>query len=374
MKGKSVFLLVLILVVCTAGLCAVFYENPKQHVIKEDATVTKLPENPNKNLIFLAENLKELYLAGGCFWGMEGYFSRLLGIKDVESGYANSLVENPTYEQVCSGNTGSAETIKIVYDETRITLEVLLDEFFKIVDPTTFNRQGNDVGSQYRSGIYYLEDGMKSVIESRIKEEQKKYTEAIVTEVLPLKNYYSAETYHQDYLDKNPNGYCHIDFGLLPQVSTDAGSSQGKYQKKSDQELKESLTDIQYQVTQNDGTEPAFQNEYYDEKRAGIYVDITSGEPLFSSLDKYDSGCGWPSFTKPIDGVTIQENIDTRFGMKRIEVRSQIGDAHLGHVFTDGPADAGGVRYCINSAALRFIPVEDLKQHGYEAYLVLFQK
>lgn len=371
MKGKTTFLIIMILI----GLVGLFFAFFSQSKLREgEINMPKLPANPNENLTFLDENLQELYLAGGCFWGMEGYFSRLVGVKDVESGYANGTIKHPTYEQVCSGNTGAVETIKIVYDETRITLENLLDEFFKVVDPTTLNRQGNDRGTQYRSGIYYTEDEMKPVIENRLKHEQEKYEEKIVTEVLPLNNYYAAEDYHQDYLDKNPDGYCHIDFGLLPKAGADSYATSAKYKKKTDAELRETLTDIQYEVTQNEGTEPAFQNEYYDETRDGIYVDITTGEPLFSSLDKYDSGCGWPSFTKPIDGVTIQEKADNRFGMRRIEVRSQIGDAHLGHVFPDGPANHGGLRYCINSASLQFIPVEDLSQFGYEEYLKLFEK
>lgn len=356
--------------------CLFFLAQDEQQSDQGGESMTKLPSNPNVFLKFDDANLKEIYLAGGCFWGMEGYFSRLVGVKDVESGYANGTTKNPTYEEVCSGKTGHAETIKVVYDETKISLNALLDEFFKVVDPTTLNRQGNDRGTQYRSGIYYADKGLKPVIEVRMSRERDRYAEPIVTEVLPLENYYSAEDYHQDYLDKNPDGYCHIDFSLLPNAQATMQKSNEKKQmgNKNDEELRARLTDIQYQVTQEDATEPPFQNEYYNEFRDGIYVDVVTGEPLFSSLDKYDAGCGWPSFTKPLDPSTIQEVEDNRFGMHRIEVRTSIGDSHLGHVFPDGPVSEGGLRYCINSAALQFIPAEDLDRLGYGAYAPLFGK
>ena len=336
--------------------------------------MVKLPSNPNLFLKFDQAHLKEIYLAGGCFWGMEGYFSRLIGVKDVQSGYANGMTENPTYEEVCSGKTGHAETIKVIYDDTKISLHAILDEFFKVVDPTTVNCQGNDKGIQYRSGIYYVDKSLKPMIEARMLKEKERYTKPIVTEVLPLDNYYPAEEYHQDYLDKNPNGYCHIDFGLLPTTQAMIQNSNAQTVNKNHEALSARLTHMQYRVTQEDATEPPFQNEYYNEFRDGIYVDVVTGEPLFSSLDKYDAGCGWPSFTKPLDLSAIQEVEDNRFGMHRIEVRTSNSNSHLGHVFPDGPISTGGLRYCINSAALQFIPAEDLERLGYGAYTPLFIK
>ncbi len=309
---------------------------------------------------------REIWLAGGCFWGVEEYFSRLEGIVDTSVGYANGSSENTTYYEI--PDTGHAETVHVVYNDEKISLESILEHFFRIIDPTSRNRQGYDVGTQYRTGIYYTDEKDIPAIEGIIAKEQLKYKAPIVTEVEKLKNYCLAEEYHQDYLKKNPNGYCHIDFsGTKPKPESKVDPA--LYDKPSLEDIKDTLTDIQYNVTQENGTERPFSNEYWDNHKAGIYVDIVTGEPLFLSSDKYDSGCGWPSFTRPIDAAVIRKKEDRSHFMLRTEVRSRIGNSHLGHVFDDGPEDLGGLRYCINSAALRFIPVEKMEEEGYGAFI-----
>ena len=237
------------------------------------------------------------------------------------------------------------------------------------INPTTLNTQGGDVGDQYRTGIYYTDPKDLPTIQAALTALQKKYTAPIVIEVKPLTNFYNAEDYHQDYLDKNPGGYCHIRPELF-RLAKEANP----YTKPSDEELRRRLTPTQYAVTQHAGTEHPFDNDYWDEKREGIYVDITTGEPLFISTDKFESGCGWPSFSRPIDTTLLVEKRDTTHGMIRTEVKSKTGDAHLGHVFEDGPQELGGLRYCINSAALKFIPREEMEQAGYAKYLPLLDK
>ena len=305
--------------------------------------------------------MNTIYLAGGCFWGVEGYFKRIEGVKDTTCGYANGRTENPSYEDVCRHDTGHAETVKVDFDDEVISLEDLLIYYFRIIDPVSVNKQGNDVGTQYRTGIYYTDESQLPVIKAAIEREQRKYNEKIVVEVLPIENFYSAEEYHQDYLDKNPNGYCHINLGLAdePIVRSE------KYKRKNDEELRESLTPLQYDVTVNAATERPFDNEFNSNFERGIYVDITSGEPLFFSTDKFESGCGWPSFSKPIQKDLVKYSEDLSLGRRRIEVRSNAADAHLGHVFDDGPSELGGLRYCINSAALRFIPFDKMDEEGY---------
>lgn len=328
----------------------------------------------------------EIYFAGGCFWGTEHFLKQIRGVEKTEVGYANGNIANPSYEQVCSGNTNFTETVKVVYNPQKVGLPLLIDLYFKTIDPTSVNRQGNDRGSQYRTGIYYTDKEDFPVIQSAVQALAKNYSKPLAVEVEPLSNFYQAEDYHQDYLDKHPGGYCHINPALFelakkansPAIAanqkddaTSASYAKSAYKKPDDATLRATLTKEQYAVTQKNATEPAFRNEYWNEKRAGIYVDITTGEPLFISTDKFDSGCGWPSFTKPIEKSLIEEKTDTSYGMRRVEVRSKTGDAHLGHVFTDGPADKGGLRYCINSASLRFIPKEKMKAEGYGEYIQL---
>lgn len=315
--------------------------------------------------------IKSIYLAGGCFWGTEKYLGNIKGVLETEVGYANGNTGNPTYEEVCNNNTGHAETVKVIFDDNQITLSFVLSLYYDVINPTSLNRQGGDIGSQYRTGIYYVNPNDLPVIQKSIEELQRKYEEKIQIEVLPLINYYRAEEYHQKYLDKNPNGYCHIRTEMFDKVK-EAKDPEKRYTKKSRKVLKEELSELQFQVTQENGTEMPFDNEYHDIFKEGIYVDITTGQPLFVSDDKFDAGCGWPSFSKPIDESLIVNKEDFSHGRTRIEVRSKLGDSHLGHVFNDGPAKLGGLRYCINSASLRFIPKEEMEKEGYGDYISMF--
>ena len=323
-------------------------------------------------------DMKEIYFAGGCFWGTEHFLKLIRGVEETQVGYANGNIANPTYKEVCYGDTGFAETVKVTYNPKAVTLELLIDLFLQTIDPTSLNKQGGDIGTQYRTGIYYVDEKDLPVIEKKIEDISKEYDKPIVVEVLPLKNFYDAELYHQDYLDNNRGGYCHIGkdlFDLAKKANQFKETPDyNPFQKPSDEVLRKKLSKIQYEVTQENATEPPYKNEYWDEDREGIYVDITTGEPLFSSKDKFDSDCGWPSFAKPIDYNKIEEEVDDSFGMIRTEVRSKKGDSHLGHLFNDGPKELGGMRYCINSASLRFIPKESMEKEGYANYLHLLDK
>ena len=311
--------------------------------------------------------MAEIYLAGGCFWGLEEYFSRIEGIKKTTVGYANGQVESTNYQLI--HQTDHAETVHLIYDEKRISLREILLYYFRVIDPLSVNKQGNDVGRQYRTGVYYTDEGDKAVIEQVFAEQEKQLGQKIAAELEPLRHYVLAEDYHQDYLKKNPGGYCHINVNEAYQPLVDPG----QYERPTDAELKEQLSEEQYQVTQNSATERPFHNAYNATFEEGIYVDVTTGEPLFFAGDKFESGCGWPSFSRPIARDVLKYYEDKSHGMERIEVRSRSGNAHLGHVFTDGPELAGGLRYCINSAALRFIPKEKMEAEGY-AYLLQHMK
>lgn len=311
--------------------------------------------------------MAEIYLAGGCFWGLEEYFSRIEGIKKTTVGYANGQVESTNYQLI--HQTDHAETVHLIYDEKRISLREILLYYFRVIDPLSVNKQGNDVGRQYRTGVYYTDQADKAVIEQVFVEQEKQLGQKIAVELEPLRHYVLAEDYHQDYLKKNPGGYCHINVNDAYQPLVDPG----QYEKPTDAELKEQLSEEQYQVTQNSATERPFHNAYNATFEEGIYVDVTTGEPLFFAGDKFESGCGWPSFSRPIAREVLRYYEDKSHGMERIEVRSRSGNAHLGHVFTDGPESAGGLRYCINSAALRFIPKEKMEAEGY-AYLLQHMK
>ena len=311
--------------------------------------------------------MAEIYLAGGCFWGLEEYFSRIEGVEETTVGYANGQVETTNYQLI--HQTDHAETVHLIYDEERVSLREILLYYFRVIDPLSVNKQGNDVGRQYRTGVYYTDQADKAVIEQVFAEQEKQLGQTIAVELEPLRHYVLAEDYHQDYLKKNPGGYCHINVNDAYQPLVDPG----QYEKPTDAELKEQLTQEQYQVTQHSATERPFHNAYNATFEEGIYVDVTTGEPLFFAGDKFESGCGWPSFSRPIAREVLRYYEDKSHGMERIEVRSRSGNAHLGHVFTDGPESAGGLRYCINSAALRFIPKEKMEAEGY-AYLLQHMK
>lgn len=317
--------------------------------------------------------VKTIYLAGGCFWGLEAYMQKLNGVEDAISGYANGKTENPSYYDLKT--SGHAETVKVIYNPEIISLEDILAHYLRVVNPVSVNKQGNDVGTQYRTGIYYTDEAEKAIIENVLAKEQTKHDKPIAIEVEPLRHFYEAEEYHQDYLEKNPGGYCHIDLSLADKPldkDEEPIIDSSRYIKPSDEDLKKNLTDIQYDVTQNSATERAFSHEYHDSFKRGIYVDITTKEPLFSSTDKFESGCGWPSFSKPISKDVVKYFEDNSHFMHRTEVRSRSGDAHLGHVFNDGPKEMGGQRYCINGASLEFIPYDEMdeKGYGYLKYLV----
>ena len=296
--------------------------------------------------------------AGGCFWCMVQPFAKLEGVRQVVAGYTGGHVERPTYEQVCSGKTGHYEAVQVAYDPSVVSYDKLLDTFWMQIDPTDPSGQFADKGSQYKTAIFYHEDAQRKAAEESkaALDRSDRLKRPVATQILPASQFYPAEEYHQDYYKKNPEHYARYKVGSGRQAFV----------------RKQSLTAEQYRVTQENGTEPPFKNEFWNHKGQGIYVDVVSGEPLFGSLDKFDSGCGWPSFTKPLEKLSMVEKRDTSHGMARIEVRSENADSHLGHVFDDGPGPTG-LRYCINSAALRFIPVDDLDKEGYGEYLALFK-
>ena len=322
--------------------------------------------NETEVLLMDFSNEKEnvIYLAGGCFWGIEHLMASIPGVIDAESGYANGRnAKDANYETICATDTGFRETVRVEYDPEQVSLDALLMAYFYVIDPTVQNRQGNDIGTQYQTGVYYTNDAAKETVE-RIAEIERKRSPEFYVEIGRLLNYYPAEDYHQNYLANNPFGYCHIpmeEIKLFSSLRIDPGD----YQKPAEEAIRDKLTAQQYYVTQESGTEYAFQNEFWNLFEKGIYVDIVTGEPLFSSADKFESSCGWPAFSKPIEEPTIVEILDTSHGMIRTEVRSRAGNSHLGHVFEGDPESPNGIRYCINSASLRFIPYAHMEAEGY---------
>ena len=312
--------------------------------------------------------MAEIYLAGGCFWGLEEYFSRIFGVLQTSVGYANGQVETTNYQLI--KETDHAETVQVVYDEKVVSLREILLYYFRVIDPLSVNQQGNDRGRQYRTGIYYLEEADLPTINTVVREQELLLGRKIAVEVEKLRHYILAEDYHQDYVKKNPGGYCHIDVRDAEKPLIDAAN----YEKPSQAVLRENLSEESYRVTQEAATEAPFSNAYDQTFEEGIYVDITTGEPLFFAKDKFASGCGWPSFSRPISKELIHYYQDLSHGMERIEVRSRSGNAHLGHVFTDGPRELGGLRYCINSASLRFIAKDEMEEAGYGYLLPYLNK
>lgn len=305
---------------------------------------------------------EKIYLAGGCFWGLEEYFKRIKGILDTDVGYLNGKGV-PLYEEVCKGNTHFKEAVEIVFDEEIIKYEDILDLYYMAIDPFSIDKQKNDKGEQYRTGIYFINQKQKEIAENFILEKQKNENKKIQIEVKKLENFFKAEEFHQDYLEKNINGYCHIDFSILD------NNKFLRFKKPSKKELYSILSKEEFKIMLEKGTEKPFTSSILDENRKGIFIDKITKEPLFSSSDKFNSGCGWPSFSKPIKNNSLRYFNDSTYNLDRIEVRSNIGDYHLGHVFDDGPEEKGGKRYCINGLALDFIPLKDMIKNGYSDYI-----
>ena len=334
-----------------------------------------------------AQSTASAVFAGGCFWSMQSAMEKVYGVISVQSGYTGGTSRNPNYDNYEAG--GHVEAVQILYDPSRVSFDELLDQYWRHTNPTDSGGQFVDRGPQYRPIVFWLDDNQRSEAEASKAALARtgRFSAPVATEIRKAAAFYPAEEYHQDYPKKNPSAYEAYrsqsgrdqffakvwGASALMDPAAPPSAKDGNYYKPSMDQLKKILTPMQFDVTQHEGTEPAFNNEYWDNHNAGIYVDIVSGEPLFSSTDKYDSGTGWPSFSRPLAPSNFVEKNDMSFGMDRTEVKSRYAGSHLGHIFDDGPAPTG-LRYCMDSASLRFVPVADMQKEGYGQYLYLFKE
>lgn len=364
MRQMKHILWILIIALLISACAPLSQETVTETTGTENEKETSMTQIGIDNTFEKRDGIEVIYLAGGCFWGLEKLMQSIPGVVDVVSGYANGSADIvPAYDRVIRGDTGYRETVRVEYDPSAVSLDAILFAYFHVIDPTIENAQGNDRGTQYQTGVYFTDAANQGTVE-RIAAIERARSDVFVVEIEPLERFFDAEEYHQDYLDKNPLGYCHISQNEM-RAASEMIVDPGYYIRPTDVEIREMLTDLQYRVTQNDETEMAFNNPYWDNHEQGIYVDMVTGEPLFSSKDKFDSGTGWPSFTQPIDENTVRLITDRSFGMVRVEVRSRAGNSHLGHVFNNDRTSPSGTRYCINSAALRFIPMAAMEEEGY---------